>query len=451
MAVLYCPHFAQFFDSNGDPLSGGLLYTYEAGTTTPKDTYSAADGLTPNANPIVLDAAGRATLFLNGAYKFRLETSAAVLVRETDNVTAFATSESGVDDIPTNFTADTIASGDSIIFSDVSDGGTTKRTTFGGALDAVQYNRNYTNGRILFGLEPSNNGTDAVNDVDISAGSCVASTGTTVISLGSSITKRLDATWAVGTGNGGLDTGAVANGTYYIWAIRRSDTGVVDVLFSLSNTSPTMPTDYDARCLIGTIIRDAGASAYLGVGKYYANPENGNNLIMTRRASASSSLDFTSIITSQYNEYMFVLEDMVPGTDDTRLFIRTSTDNGATFDSGTDYAVVNKRAIAGSATVSAVDSFSGGNGIVIGDATATNGFGNAAGESFSGVVKLFNPLGTSLKKIITFDVAGFIAAGNLASFNGAGARNATADIDAVRFLMASGNIASGVIRCYGIK
>ena len=49
----------QFFDNNGVILSGGLLYTYAAGTTTPQTTYTSSSGATPNANPIVLNSAGR--------------------------------------------------------------------------------------------------------------------------------------------------------------------------------------------------------------------------------------------------------------------------------------------------------------------------------------------------------------------------------------------------------
>jgi hypothetical protein len=89
MAVLYTPHFVQFFDDNGDPLNGGKLYTYQAGTETPKATYTTAAAGVQNANPVELDAAGRAVIFLSGSYKFRLETSAGALVKETDNVTAF--------------------------------------------------------------------------------------------------------------------------------------------------------------------------------------------------------------------------------------------------------------------------------------------------------------------------------------------------------------------------
>jgi hypothetical protein len=49
----------QFFDNNGVVLAGGKLYTYDAGTTTLRATYTDSTGATPNSNPIVLDSAGR--------------------------------------------------------------------------------------------------------------------------------------------------------------------------------------------------------------------------------------------------------------------------------------------------------------------------------------------------------------------------------------------------------
>ena len=52
----------QFLDANGQPLAGGLLYTYAAGTTTPQVTYTDSTANTPNTNPIVLDAWGRAQI-----------------------------------------------------------------------------------------------------------------------------------------------------------------------------------------------------------------------------------------------------------------------------------------------------------------------------------------------------------------------------------------------------
>lgn len=83
---------SQFFDSNGDPLTGGLIYTYLSGTTTPVTTYTTRDGTTNNTNPIVLDSAGRtpAEIWLDGGvlYKFILKTSAFVQIGSYDDIPA---------------------------------------------------------------------------------------------------------------------------------------------------------------------------------------------------------------------------------------------------------------------------------------------------------------------------------------------------------------------------
>lgn len=80
----------QFFDNNGVPLAGGKIYTYAAGTTTPQTTWTTPSGTTANANPIVLDSAGRPPqeIWLNVAYsyKFAIETSAGILIRTYDNI-----------------------------------------------------------------------------------------------------------------------------------------------------------------------------------------------------------------------------------------------------------------------------------------------------------------------------------------------------------------------------
>ena len=82
----------QFFDNNGQPLSGGKIYTYAAGTTTPQATYTSATGVTPHSNPIVLDSAGRVPggeIWLTDGlvYKFVIETSTAILIGTYDNIT----------------------------------------------------------------------------------------------------------------------------------------------------------------------------------------------------------------------------------------------------------------------------------------------------------------------------------------------------------------------------
>ena len=83
---------AQFFDSNGTPLAGGLLYVYTAGTTTPATTWTTSAGTVANTNPIVMNAAGRTPfeIWLNSGvtYKFALYTSTNVLIGTYDNIPA---------------------------------------------------------------------------------------------------------------------------------------------------------------------------------------------------------------------------------------------------------------------------------------------------------------------------------------------------------------------------
>jgi hypothetical protein len=131
----------------------------------------------------------------------------------------------------------------------------------------------------IVGLALANNAGDAVNDIDIALGSVASDDADPALKepmyLTAGITKRLDANWAVGTNQGGLDTGAVANNTYHMFLIKRVDTGVVDVLFSLSPTAPTMPANYTKKQRIGSIVRAGGtilAFIQFGDDFYFSTP-----------------------------------------------------------------------------------------------------------------------------------------------------------------------------------
>lgn len=126
----------------------------------------------------------------------------------------------------------------------------------------------------LSGLTISNNATDAVNDIDIAPGTCVDSTNTVSITLTASLTKRLDALWAAGNNQGGLDTGTFPTGTYHVFAIKNPTTGAVDALFSLSPTAPTLPTGYTAFRRIGSFMRAGSNRAFQQFGDefYLAAP-----------------------------------------------------------------------------------------------------------------------------------------------------------------------------------
>jgi hypothetical protein len=88
MANRLLPPGYQIFDANGDPVPGALCYTYEAGTSTPKITYSDGGGTIPNANPIVADSAGRfGNIFAEeGDYRLVMETAAGVVIFTADPV-----------------------------------------------------------------------------------------------------------------------------------------------------------------------------------------------------------------------------------------------------------------------------------------------------------------------------------------------------------------------------
>jgi hypothetical protein len=83
---------AQFFDNSGQVLTGGKLYTYLAGTTTPAVTYTSSNGITAQPNPIILNAAGRVPdsgeiwLTDSVSYKFVLKDQNDVLIATYDNI-----------------------------------------------------------------------------------------------------------------------------------------------------------------------------------------------------------------------------------------------------------------------------------------------------------------------------------------------------------------------------
>lgn len=126
---------------------------------------------------------------------------------------------------------------------------------------ALQSLRNYLTPRgYISGLQLSND-TDTDHDILIQPGIAKDDTNAVAMVLSTAITKQIDANWAVGDDQGGLDTGTVANDTwYYVFEIMRSDTGVVDALISASESSPTMPANYDYKRCVGRVKTNGSAN-----------------------------------------------------------------------------------------------------------------------------------------------------------------------------------------------
>ena len=106
MAVLLSPigNGAQFFDTLGQPLSGGYLYTYQAGSSTPLSTYTTSDGSIANTNPIVLGTDGRPPqeIWLTSGYSYKLilTNSSNVVISTYDNIYGIPSTTAGGTTIP---------------------------------------------------------------------------------------------------------------------------------------------------------------------------------------------------------------------------------------------------------------------------------------------------------------------------------------------------------------
>lgn len=110
--------------------------------------------------------------------------------------------------------------------------------------------------------------------VTVAAGAARDSTDAHCIYLSAATTKTLQSSgsWAAGTGNNGLDTGARANSTWYhVWAISQAAGASPDVLFSTSATTPTMPSGYTLKRRIGSIRTDGSGNilAYFQYGDQF--------------------------------------------------------------------------------------------------------------------------------------------------------------------------------------
>jgi hypothetical protein len=125
MANLLVFPYWQPLDANGEPIPGGMIYTYVAGTTTPKATYTDSSGAVPLSNPVILDSAGRATLWGQGTYKFIVKDADGVQIGDAiDNVKVFNTTPDGNDGFFETFSGD----GSQTVFTMPQDLGTDEKS-----------------------------------------------------------------------------------------------------------------------------------------------------------------------------------------------------------------------------------------------------------------------------------------------------------------------------------
>jgi hypothetical protein len=181
-------------------------------------------------------------------------------------------------------------------------------------------------------------------------------------------------------------------------------------------------------------------------GLKWASPSGTWVYLTKTSASASASVTFTNTyLTSTYNKYVILLQNVIPATDAVLLYVRVSTDNGSSWKAGaSDYTYAgNTNSVSTTANI--------GTSTDTEIQLTTGNLGNAAAEYTNSVIWLWDPLNVSTRTGIT-------ATSNLHSTTTAasmthlfGEYTTAGATDGIQFIFSSGNIASGDFIIYGVK
>lgn len=235
----------RYFTEDGAPLVGGKFYTYQAGTSTPQATFTDESGVTPNTNPIILDANGEFDMWLDPtlSYKFVLLDSADVEQWTVDDVVGTLTSDS----VGTN----TIQDG-AVTTPKIADGAITPAKVSSqlfGPFSLMNYSLAASvlaNELIIALRDGAGAAPSALTPVQIPFRDPTAATGTPVFRT---VTSAITATVSSGSTLG--STSAKPN-WIYVYAIDNS--GTVELAFSASKT-------WDEGSLQATTADGGGGSA----------------------------------------------------------------------------------------------------------------------------------------------------------------------------------------------
>lgn len=170
-------------------------------------------------------------------------------------------------------------------------------------------------------------------------------------------------------------------------------------------------------------------------------------LIDTKTASASSSLDFTGL--GDYSDIHFKINSLIPATISTTAFwVQTSSNNGSSYDnSAANYSWASRGYSSGGNTG---ETFNDSDTKIV--LTGSRQLGNNAGNTINGDVHLYNAAGTGFFHALTQHISFFDTTGQINFQVGTGCRKDSSNaVNAIRFLMSTGNITSGTIYAYGIK
>lgn len=438
----------QYVDVNGDPYSGAVLKAYAEGTSTNISFATDSTGATTAAS-LALNASGYPELsgaevipYLDQNYKLALYPTQAAADSDTgsiwiiDNIVLNSVDLAGNEITGVgNGTARTSATN----VAQVQDSTFISLGTTAGAADAYTLApavpiTAYASTQFFIAKIHATN-TTTTPYLQISSIATPAS---------NAVIQKLDATAA----EIAVEANDLLNGGVYFFK-RNADNDSWIVLNPelpyIDGTNFTNLVAAASETVAGVIELATAAEIATGTdtGRAVTPANQAYTLISTATASTSSEITFTGL-SSTYAAYKIIITDVVPATDNVSFYLRTSTDNGSSYDSGASDYVWNWRfAVMGSSagdTGDAADSF-----ISLGSS-----FGSDTNEAGSHEITLFNPSSTAYTRINFDNVASDINGAQVMRY-GSGVRLSAADVDAIQFIFSSGNIESGTFKLYGIK
>jgi hypothetical protein len=182
-----------------------------------------------------------------------------------------------------------------------------------------------------------------------------------------------------------------------------------------------------------------------------ANASDGITLISSQTASASASISFTTGLDSTYKAYKFVFVNIHPSNNDAQFRFNLSSDSGSNYNvtkTTTFFRAQHTEAGTGGDITYDVNA-----DLAQGTGSQVLGFnlGNGNDESLSGSFTLFNPSSTTYVKhfmgtFTLYDENDLTRTGYMAGYG-----NTTSAVNAIQFVMNTGNIDAGTIYLYGIK
>jgi len=180
-------------------------------------------------------------------------------------------------------------------------------------------------------------------------------------------------------------------------------------------------------------------------------PAGSLTLLSTATASGSSSIEFTSGIDSTYDVYCFEFINIHPANDGVNFQFNISTDGGSNYNvakTSTTFEAYHDEADTGSSLY-----YDGGADLAqgTGNQELFGTLGNDADQNLIGKMFLFNPSSTTYVKHFMIINQGNHFGNYSVNDYIAGYGNTTSAINAIKFVMSSGNIDDGTIKMYGIK